>query len=181
MAELKRRKKVLEDAKPKEWDREPFEDLLKRRFVYAPSFEVYGGVAGLYDYGPTGCAIKENLLTAWRRHFILEEGMYQIDCPAMTPEMVRAPPPAAAGSRLSFFSPNLNYAGTVTCHTHIIIHNPGVGFPFQKTNPTGAPGHSALRMRRYSPRLGTSKGSRTSWSATLKPGSASGLTICSRT
>ena len=49
---------VLEDAQPKPWDRGPFEDLLKRRFVYAPAFELYGGCAGFYDYGPVGCAIK---------------------------------------------------------------------------------------------------------------------------
>lgn len=52
------RDQTLEDAKPKPWDRAPFEDLMRRRFIYAPAFEVYGGVAGFYDYGPVGCAIK---------------------------------------------------------------------------------------------------------------------------
>lgn len=88
--ELKKRKQILEDAKPKPWDRAPFEELLKTRFVYAPAFEIYGGVAGLYDYGPTGCAIKNNLLAAWRKHFVIYDNMFEIDCPAMTPEPVLA-------------------------------------------------------------------------------------------
>lgn len=88
VAILKKLKAEIEAVKPKEWDRTPFEDLLKRRFVYAPAFEIYGGVSGLYDYGPIGCAIKTNLITNWRKHFILHDGIYEIDCPAMTPEIV---------------------------------------------------------------------------------------------
>eukprot|EP00729_Bicosta_minor_P009703 gene9703-3439_t len=87
VAILKKLKAEIEAVKPKEWDRTPFEDLLKRRFVYAPAFEIYGGVSGLYDYGPIGCAIKTNLITNWRKHFILHDGIYEIDCPAMTPEI----------------------------------------------------------------------------------------------
>ncbi len=53
-------------------DREQFEDIMKRRFFFAPAFSIYSGVAGLYDYGPPLTAIKANLLNAWRNHFILE-------------------------------------------------------------------------------------------------------------
>jgi len=88
VAELKRRKKLLEDSLPKPWDRAPFEDLLKRRFVYAPAFEIYGGCAGFYDYGPVGCAIKANFVNAWREHFVLTDSMLEVDTPAMTPEAV---------------------------------------------------------------------------------------------
>jgi glycyl-tRNA synthetase len=43
-------------------DQKPFFlDLVKTRFVFAPSFEIYGGTKGLYDYGPVGCAIKNNM------------------------------------------------------------------------------------------------------------------------
>ncbi|CAF3843616.1 unnamed protein product, partial [Adineta steineri] len=55
------------------------ENLLKRRFFYDQSFSIYGGVNGLYDYGPVGCAIKTNIINLWRRHFILEEQMLEID------------------------------------------------------------------------------------------------------
>ena len=46
------------------------------------------GVAGLYDYGPMGCAMKSNLLSLWRQHFVLEEGMLEIDSCILTPEPV---------------------------------------------------------------------------------------------
>ncbi|CAF1313107.1 unnamed protein product [Adineta steineri] len=64
------------------------ENLLKRRFFYDQSFSIYGGVNGLYDYGPVGCAIKTNIINLWRRHFILEEQMLEIDCSMLTPEIV---------------------------------------------------------------------------------------------
>lgn len=39
-----------------------FEDLVKRKFIYAQTAEIYGGTAGLFDYGPIGCGIKNNLI-----------------------------------------------------------------------------------------------------------------------
>jgi glycyl-tRNA synthetase len=35
--------------------------VLERRLFYIPSFKIYGAVAGFYDYGPPGCAIKQNM------------------------------------------------------------------------------------------------------------------------
>lgn len=64
------------------------EGLLKRRFFIAPSFEIYGGVAGLYDYGPPGCSVKNNLLAMWRQHFVVEEGMLELEASCLTPEVV---------------------------------------------------------------------------------------------
>ncbi len=69
-------------------DREEFNDLLTRRFFVVQSFEIYGSVAGLYDYGPPACAIKANLLNLWRQHFILNENMLELDCVSLTPEVV---------------------------------------------------------------------------------------------
>eukprot|EP00499_Haloplacidia_sp_CaronLabIsolate_P015083 CAMPEP_0196775576 /NCGR_PEP_ID=MMETSP1104-20130614/4107_1 /TAXON_ID=33652 /ORGANISM="Cafeteria sp., Strain Caron Lab Isolate" /LENGTH=734 /DNA_ID=CAMNT_0042145745 /DNA_START=12 /DNA_END=2216 /DNA_ORIENTATION=- len=71
-----------------QFDRAQFEDLMKRRMFYVPSFEIYGGVAGLYDLGPPGCSLKTNILDEWRRHFILEEDMLHIDCTNLTAEPV---------------------------------------------------------------------------------------------
>ena len=48
----------------------------------------YTGVAGLYDFGPMGCAMKANLLSLWRSHFVLEEGMLEVDCTMLTPDPV---------------------------------------------------------------------------------------------
>ncbi len=64
------------------------EDLLKRRFFYDQSFSIYGGVNGLYDFGPMGCSMKANLVSEWRRQFILEEQMLEIDCSMLTPTQV---------------------------------------------------------------------------------------------
>jgi glycyl-tRNA synthetase len=36
-------------------------NTLERRMFYIPSFKIYGSVAGFYDYGPPGCAIKQNI------------------------------------------------------------------------------------------------------------------------
>ncbi|KAK6241772.1 hypothetical protein QUC31_014568 [Theobroma cacao] len=63
-------------------------NTLERRLFYIPSFKIYRGVAGLYDYGPPGCAVKSNVLAFWRQHFVLEENMLEVDCPCVTPEVV---------------------------------------------------------------------------------------------
>uniref|UniRef100_U3J7P9 Glycine--tRNA ligase n=1 Tax=Anas platyrhynchos platyrhynchos TaxID=8840 RepID=U3J7P9_ANAPP len=46
------------------------------------------GVSGLYDFGPVGCALKNNIIQAWRQHFIQEEQILEIDCTMLTPEPV---------------------------------------------------------------------------------------------
>lgn len=48
----------------------------------------FSGVAGLYDFGPMGCALKSNILEQWKRFFVLEEQMLEIDCSMLTPERV---------------------------------------------------------------------------------------------
>ena len=70
------------------FSRETLEQVLKRRFFFAPSFEIYGGVSGLYDYGPPGCAFQANVVDTWRKHFILEEDMLEVDCTMLTPHEV---------------------------------------------------------------------------------------------
>ena len=64
------------------------EDLCKRRFFFTPSFSIYGGVAGLYDLGPPGCAMKANMEALWRQHFIIYDNMFEISCTCLTPEQV---------------------------------------------------------------------------------------------
>jgi len=91
--ELKARKRTLEQKElqldpPEKFDRGKLEDLLKRRFFYAPAFEIYGGVAGLYDFGPMGCAMEKNLVDIWRRHFVLEEQLLEVRCTQLTPHQV---------------------------------------------------------------------------------------------
>lgn len=68
-----------------EINRENLEAVLRGRFFYAPAFDLYGGVSGLYDYGPPGCAFQANVIDVWRKHFILEEDMLEVDCTMLTP------------------------------------------------------------------------------------------------
>ncbi|XP_010100026.2 glycine--tRNA ligase, mitochondrial 1 [Morus notabilis] len=63
-------------------------NTLERRLFYILSFKIYRGVAGLYDYGPPGCAVRSNVLAFWRQHFVLEENMLEVHCPSVTPEIV---------------------------------------------------------------------------------------------
>eukprot|EP00300_Choanocystis_sp_HF-7_P030623 c39499_g1_i1.p1 GENE.c39499_g1_i1~~c39499_g1_i1.p1 ORF type:complete len:694 (+),score=202.40 c39499_g1_i1:39-2084(+) len=91
--ELKRLKTALEtltqsNVSKFNLDRAACEDLLKRRFFFTPSFSIYGGVKGLFDFGPPGCALKANFLAFWRQFFVLEENMLEIDCPCLTPKAV---------------------------------------------------------------------------------------------
>ncbi|KAK0722324.1 glycyl-tRNA synthetase-like protein [Lasiosphaeria miniovina] len=69
-------------------DKAVLESMLRRRMFYTPSFEIYGGVSGLYDYGPPGCALQANIIDIWRKHFVLEEDMLEVDCTVLTPHEV---------------------------------------------------------------------------------------------
>ncbi|KAI4283311.1 MAG: hypothetical protein L6R35_005212 [Caloplaca aegaea] len=69
-------------------DRQAMDSVLRRRMFYTPAFEVYGGVSGLYDYGPPGCSLQANIIDTWRKHFVLEEDMLEVDCTMLTPHEV---------------------------------------------------------------------------------------------
>ena len=44
--------------------------LAKRRGFIYPSSEIYGGIAGFWDYGPLGVELKRNLKNEWWRHMV---------------------------------------------------------------------------------------------------------------
>ena len=46
--------------------------LCKRRGFIFQSGEIYGGMQGLYDYGPLGVELKNNLKAAWWRAMVYE-------------------------------------------------------------------------------------------------------------
>lgn len=52
------------------------------------SFLYVLGVKGLYDYGPPGTAVKNNLINVWRNHFVLEENILEIEATSVTPRIV---------------------------------------------------------------------------------------------
>jgi len=68
--------------------RNEVEMLLRHRGFVFPSNEIHNGPAGFFDFGPVGCAMKQNLLQYWRQHFVLRDNMLEIETPAMTPAVV---------------------------------------------------------------------------------------------
>ena len=46
--------------------------LCKRRGFIFQSNEIYGGLQGLYDYGPLGVELKNNLKQAWWREMVFD-------------------------------------------------------------------------------------------------------------
>ena len=63
--------------------------LLRRRGVFWPTAEIYGGAQGLYDYGPLGAALKRRVEDAWAAWFVgLSHDYYLIDPSEILPEAV---------------------------------------------------------------------------------------------
>jgi glycyl-tRNA synthetase len=65
-------------------------ELARRRGFFWPSYEIYGGVAGFYDIGPYGFALKKKIIEAWRRFFIFQHQDYvvEIETPVIAPSIV---------------------------------------------------------------------------------------------
>lgn len=63
-------------------------DIAIRRGFIWPSFEIYGGVSGFYDFGPLGALLKDNIIGKWREYFVIREGFFEIDSPCIAPEEV---------------------------------------------------------------------------------------------
>jgi len=54
--------------------------LCKRRGFVFPNSEIYGGLAGSWDYGPLGVELKNNVKAAWWKYFVQDrEDMVGID------------------------------------------------------------------------------------------------------
>ncbi|EJW04825.1 glycine-tRNA ligase [Edhazardia aedis USNM 41457] len=67
------------------------EILLRKKFFISPSSQIYGGVSGLYDYGPYGTMLKNNIISFWRKFFVEEENALEIDACILTPfEVLKA-------------------------------------------------------------------------------------------
>ncbi len=60
----------------------------KKGFIY-PSSEIYGGLAGLYDYGHLGTKLKHNFENIWRNYFLgLDDNYVEIETATIMPEKV---------------------------------------------------------------------------------------------
>jgi glycyl-tRNA synthetase len=75
---------MQENKKNQELLMDKITSLCKRRgFIYQGS-EIYGGLAGTYDYGPLGAVLKNNIRDSWLNHFVTsKENMYLIDTPIL--------------------------------------------------------------------------------------------------
>ena len=83
---------------------ETFNSLIKRRgFIWGPSPEIYGGLAGFYSYGPAGMELKNNILTLFRKE-LRYFGFGEVECPTIMPEIVWK----ASGHIERFIDPVLN-------------------------------------------------------------------------
>ncbi|BCS91079.1 MAG: proline--tRNA ligase [Candidatus Micrarchaeota archaeon] len=64
------------------------DDLFKRRAIYFNAFDIYGGSSGLYEYGPIGVRIRENIKKVWRHYFIDYLDSLEIDGSDIAPRIV---------------------------------------------------------------------------------------------
>ena len=63
--------------------------LAKRRGFIYPGSEIYGGLAGTWDYGPLGAEMMHNIKEAWWKKFVSShEDMYGIASSIIAPEQV---------------------------------------------------------------------------------------------
>lgn len=69
-----------------------YEDIVNlalRRSLFYPASEIYANApAGMYDFGPTGAAIRRNIVSLWRKQLVSREDMLEIDGALIMPESV---------------------------------------------------------------------------------------------
>ncbi|MBM3247294.1 glycine--tRNA ligase [Candidatus Pacearchaeota archaeon] len=86
MAE-KNEKKFEENKIEAEFRKALMSFVVDKGFVYGPSPEIYGGMAGFYDFGPAGKTLKNNIENAIRRLFNKFQ-FFEVECPIVTPKIV---------------------------------------------------------------------------------------------
>ncbi|MEM0127461.1 MAG: glycine--tRNA ligase, partial [Thermoplasmatales archaeon] len=90
------------------------EEVSRRRGIYFQSFGIYGGLSGLYDYGPVGARIKDNVARIWKEMMLSEGVVAEFDGTALTHESVLK----ASGHYDRFFD---FYVECRNCHTRYRI------------------------------------------------------------
>ena len=71
----------------KERRKDETEELARRRGFIWQAFEIYGGAAGFYDYGPLGAMLKRRVEQKWR-DFYRREGFYEIETTTIAPRAI---------------------------------------------------------------------------------------------
>ena len=68
---------------------DPILNLAKRRGIFFNTAEIYNGANGLFDYGPLGVELANNIKKIWWRRFVLRRSdMLGLDAAILTPEVV---------------------------------------------------------------------------------------------
>jgi len=62
--------------------------LARRRGFFWSSYEIYGGVSGFINWGPLGSVMKRKIEDKFRDLFIRRLGLYEIETPIISPEVV---------------------------------------------------------------------------------------------
>lgn len=62
--------------------------LARRRGFLWNGSEIYGGIAGFYDYAPLGTLLKHNIENVWRKYYLIKEGFFEIETNIVNPEEV---------------------------------------------------------------------------------------------
>ena len=75
--------------------------VCKRRGIIFPTAEIYGGLAGFFDYGPIGIKIKRKIIESWREFFVKNENVFEVEGNIVLPKEVFK----ASGHLESFVDP----------------------------------------------------------------------------
>ncbi len=87
--------------------------LAKRRGFIYPSSEIYGGLSGVYDYGPLGVALKHNVQNLWWSSFVTGwDDMYPMDAAILMNKKVWE----ASGHATGFNDPMVECSN---CHSRL--------------------------------------------------------------
>ncbi|MHA1463173.1 MAG: glycine--tRNA ligase [Candidatus Heimdallarchaeota archaeon] len=83
---------VLEELKISKKENKPLLDKIQdvsfRRGIVFPAADIYGGLAGAFDYGPIGTLMRQKLINFWRDYFVKSEGHYEIEGSLILPPKV---------------------------------------------------------------------------------------------
>lgn len=89
MSETENEVKSTEAKTQNEVKLEDIVSLCKRRGFIFQGSDVYGGLAGTWDYGPLGVTLKRNILQLWWKMFVDElDGMYGVDAAILMSQKV---------------------------------------------------------------------------------------------
>lgn len=114
--------------------------LAKRRGFIFPGSEIYGGIAGIYDYGPLGVELRHNIKQYFWKKFIAErDEVVGMSAAILMPERVWE----ASGHTELFTDPLIECK---ICHERVRADQPEAVLAHEKTHPKDAPSWSESRV-----------------------------------